>query len=480
MRSGYFFTFGLVVSLLFHACKLNTGHQQEEWKVQLPERFNESDSTLRVSDSIRIVPQPWSHLISDSTLQALIQTSLEQNFTLREIWQKVEYNRAVHKMARGNIFPSISGNVNLSQRKFGLYTMDGAGNIATEILPNQLVPIHLPDYYSGLNTSWELDVWGKLSQQKKSAQARYFSSIEGKNLVTSSLVAEVAYLYFEFQALQDVLLKLERGIEVQEKTIEIITLQKASGQATELAVTQSQVQWLEFKSLKLETQKRINELEKALNILCGRIPQPIKKTNPLPPIPLNISWDIPSRLLENRPDIRMATWELKACHSDLASAKAALRPSFLLTANGGYQAFSGKLLFKSPQSIAYALVGGLSAPLINRSALKAQRKMADATYQQALLRYQNTWLQAYSETHYLLQNISLLQQQLVLKNQQVVTAERSMEIADQLFKNGKSNYLEVLTAQQHLLRAQLDEIQLLQSLQQSKILLYKALGGGWT
>ena len=170
---------------------------------------------------------------------------------------------------------------------------------------------------------------------------------------------------------------------------------------------------------------------------------------------------------------------LEASKFDTKAAKAAFYPSLSIGAGVGFQAFNPEFLFRSPTSIAYGLVGQLAAPLINRSAIKAQFEFAKANQVDAIYNYQETVLNGYMEVYNQLTNLQNLQEVVVLKNAQSATLEASIETSKELYRTGKASYLEVLVAQENTLSTQMEliDVQLQEML--TKVNLYRALGGGW-
>jgi outer membrane protein TolC len=287
--------------------------------------------------------------------------------------------------------------------------MDGAGNATTDILPGQTVPVNLPDYFVGLQTSWEADITGKIQNRKKAAVARYLSSIEGKNWLITNLVAVIASTYYELQALDIELEIIRENISIQENAVAVVTSQKESGAANELAVEQFRAQLLTTKSLEVEIEQQIIETENQINSLLGRYPQPIErgKTILTHIIPTQLQTGVPSDLLRNRPDIKQAELELIAAKADVKAARAAFYPSLNITGGLGFQAFKPNLLFTTPQSFVFSLVGGLSAPLINRSAIKANFKGASAYQVELLYNYQKSILREPLITLFLKINLAI-------------------------------------------------------------------------
>jgi multidrug efflux system outer membrane protein len=359
--------------------------------------------------------------------------------------------------------------------------MDGAGNATTEITPGQIVPVNLPDIYLGLQSSWEIDIWGKLQNQRKSAISNYLSSIEGTNFVISNLVADVAIHYNELLALDNELDIIRQTIQKQQDALDVIKVQKEAGRANELAVQQFNAQLLNTQALEKNVLQQITVTENKINFLLGRYPQPIQRTKEVlfKEVPQQILSGFPSQLLANRPDIREAEFQIEASKFDLKAAKAAFFPNFNITASFGFQAFNPEFLFASPASIAYSAMGTLVAPIINMNALKAQFNTAKANQLTAMYNYQKTILNAYVEVANELSNIQNLQQINSLKKQQSNILKKSVETSNELYKYARASYLEVLIAQQSALQSNLELIHVTKQQRISTINIYKALGGGW-
>lgn len=457
----------------FASCKVNTFQPQPT--VHLPATY------LHTADSSNIAAINWRTYFSDKNLIALIDTALKNNLDLLIALQKVDVLQSDVKMARNSLFPGVTGIASGAQRKYGLYTMDGAGNISTEITEGQMVPIHLPDYYVGLQTTWEIDVWGKLRNKKKAALARYLSGLEVQNLATTIVVSETARLYYELLALDNELQIIEETILLQTKALTIVEAQKESGYVTTLAVKQFEAQLNHSRALQLQIEQAILECESAVNFLLGRLPGPISRKKEMfhVPLPANISAGIPSELLSYRPDIRQAQYELLASQADLKAAKAAFYPNLTITGAYGYQAFRTEFLFLSPQSIAYTLAGSLVAPLVNRSAIKREFRNANSNQQAAMYEYQKSILNGYIEVYNELSKLTKLGQIYQFKNRETESLKKAIEASTELYTAGRANYLEVLTSQKNALESQLELVDTKKKQHHSIINIYKALGGGW-
>jgi outer membrane protein TolC len=223
------------------------------------------------------------------------------------------------------------------------------------------------------------------------------------------------------------------------------------------------------------------EIENQINFLLGRFPQTIERTkeNLFQEVPQEIASGIPFQMLAHRPDIREAEYLVQAGKFDVQSARAAFFPKINIGAALGFQAFQPQLLFSTPASIGYSALGDLVAPLVNRKALKAQFQTAKAQQLAAVYHYQKTILNGYLEVVNELSNIRHLQQIRSLKAQQNEVLEGAVEASTDFYSMAKANYLEVLTAQQNLLQAKLEWIDVSRRSQLARINIYKSLGGGW-
>lgn len=431
-------------------------------------------------DSANSADINWKKYFNDPVLAGYIDTAIQNNLDLLMTVQRIEMARSNVKFAKGALLPNVSGNVSAGQRRFGRYTMDGAGNRTTEITPGQIVPNDLPDFYLGLQSSWEIDLWGKLRNRRQAALARYLASTEGRNLVITNLIAEMASTYYELLALDIELEIIKETIVLQNNQLQIIKIEKEAGRANELAVKQFEGQLYNSQSLEIEVLQQITETENKLNFLLGRYPQPIKRDkltfNQV--IPTQIFLGIPADLLKNRPDIRQAEYELIASRANVKAARAAFYPSLNISAGIGFQAFDMRYLF-SPQSLAYNALGGLTAPLINTSAIKAQFRNAKAAQLEALYAYQRTILNGYVEVYNQMTNISNLEQIYTLKNNEVSVLNNAIETASELYLTGRATYLEIVITRKNALQSRLELIEIKRRQYNAVINIYRALGGGW-
>lgn len=303
---------------------------------------------------------------------------------------------------------------------------------------------------------------------------------KGRQLLETQLVAEVASLYYALLALDAEMEILQKNIALQQSALDIVRIQKAAGRVTEMAVNQFSAQLYNTQSLEARLRQQRVAAENHLNLLLGRFPQPIERGKDISrlPVPDSIRVGLPSGLLLRRPDIQLAEWELAAAKADVAAARAAFLPSFTLAPYTGFNAFKTSLLF-DPGSAAYGLLGGLSAPLLNRNELKGQYKQAAAQQQEAFLAYQKTIVLGFQEVMTQLNQMDNLKKETAFKRNETAELTQAVDASQQLFLAGSASYLEVVTAQKSVLVANLELVELQKAQFIALVNLYRALGGGW-
>lgn len=423
----------------------------------------------------------WREYFTDPYLASLIDTALKNNQELNITLQEIEVSRNEIRARKGEYLPFLGLKGGAGVDKTARYTPLGANEATTDIEPGREMPDPVPDYMIGAFANWEIDIWNKLHNAKKSAVFRYLSTIEGKNFMVTNLIAEIANSYYELLALDNQLEIVKRNIAIQSNALQIVKLQKDAAQVTELAVRRFEAQVLHTKSLQYSIQQEIIETENRINFLVGRYPQPILRDSEgfTDLVPDTVYEGIPSQLLSNRPDIRQAELELEAAKLDVKAARANFYPSLDISAGIGLQAFNPSYLLKTPESMLYSLAGELTAPLINRNAIKATYYSASARQVQAIYEYEKTILNAYIEVANQLAKINNLEKSYDLKAQEVQALTQSIAISNNLFKSARADYMEVLLTQRDALESKFELIETKMRQMNTMVNIYRTLGGGW-
>lgn len=461
------------------ACNVPKAILQPDVIVGLPATFLQANA-----DSHSIATTPFKLFFTDAVLQQLIDTALTKNIDLLSTGQQINIAGNYYNMSKALTIPTLEAVINTQVDRYAFYTMNGIGNYdlnkSNNITKDMRIPNTVPDLMIGLRSQWELDVWGKLKNMKKSALARYLGTIKGKLFLQTNIIAEVAYHYYELLGLDFEIDIVKKNIILQQNALEIVKAQKLGGRATELAVLQFEALVYKTRAIEYGVRQQIAETENRLNLLLGRYPQAIRRGEGLMQLNLsvNIASGVPANLLLMRPDVNRAMYDLTAAYRDLAVARAMYYPAFNITPYLGFQGFRLPA-FLNAQSIAAGIAGNIAAPLFNRKKIRGNYSISEAQAKQAWLGYNKTMQTAVMEVQTSLQGIYNLNNQYALKQEEVKELTSAIGTANDLYANGYANYLEVITAQKSLVDAEI-ELTLMKKVQfQTMVALYRASGGGW-
>lgn len=474
-KSGHFAIIATLV--LTWGCKL-TQPIKHTSSISSPHSFSGQ------TDSTGIGSLNWKSIFTDNRLSALIDTALMNNPDLKIAAQRIEMARSGIIQTQGALLPNVSAEVSGGGRKFGDYTMDGVGNYDTNFSENinndrRIPGPFLPDYFVGLRSSWEIDIWGKLKTRRKAAYNRLLATEKARHVIITGLIAQVASKYYELVALDNELDIIRKNILLQESAVETVKIQKEGGRANELAVKQFTAQMINTKSLEVETLQNIVTAENTLNLLLGRFPTPIVRANLSEQVfPEQVNSGIPANMLRRRPDIQQAQLEMQAYYSDQQATQLAFLPSLNITGLLGFNAFKSNLLF-APASIAYGAAAGLAAPIINRKGLQANQKRSEAESKAALYNYNKAILNGFQEVSTGLKRLENTRRIRDFKTEEVEVLQQGVAISKDLFLTGYASYLEVIVAQRNVLDAELTLTDIRKTQLLALIDLYRALGGGW-
>ncbi len=417
----------------------------------------------------------WSELFVSPDLKALVETALKQNRELNMQLQELVIVQNEISARQGDYLPRVNAVAGAGVEKVGRKTSQGTSDEAHEL------PEPLGNFMFGLAASWEIDIWKKLRNAAEAARLRYLATVEARNFMITQLVAEIARSYYELISLDNEIEVVKRNIEVQTNALEVVRLEKLAARVTELAVQRFEAEVLKNRSRLYDLEQERIQAENRINFLVGRYPQPVKR-NPdelKAPLPAGLQAGLPSQLLENRPDVRQAELQLEASKLDVKSAKAAFYPSLSIDAGVGYRSFNLEHIVTTPESLFYGVAGNLTAPLLNRRAIEAQYRSANARQIQAVLNYEKTLLQAFTDVVNQLAVVQNLQKSYDLQKQQVETLARSIDISNILFQSARADYMEVLLTRRDSLEAEVSLIETKRRQWLAVVGVYQALGGGW-
>lgn len=429
-----------------------------------PESVNVSDSLYRQpvagEDTASLASLSWKELFTDPQLQQLIETGLNNNTDLSIARLKVKEAETLLMTSRLSYLPSVS-----LTPQGTLTSADGSKASKT--------------YNLAASADWEIDLFGKLLNSKRGAQAALEQSEAYRQAVQTQLVATIANSYYTLLMLDEQLDISRRTAQTWDESVRTMKALKRAGQATEMAVAQTEAGKLAVDASVLSVERQINEMENSLSTLLGLSPQAIERsTLKEQQFPDTLSTGVPLQLLSRRPDVRQCEAQLAVAYYATNSARSAFYPSITLSGSAGWTNATGATVTNPGQWLLTA-VGSLVQPIFNRGKNIANLKIAKAQQEEALLTFRQSLLDAGAEVNDALVQWQTARQRIRLDEQQVAALRSALHSSELLMQHSSQNYLEVLTARQSLLQAELDTTTDRFDEIQGVINLYHALGGGY-
>ena len=447
--------FLLALPLLTSSCGIYNQYKPTEEVA--PDLFGEN---VAVTDTLSLGNVDWREMFTDPILQRHIDSALVRNTDLQTAYLRVQEAEASLMSARLAYIPSFS----LSPQA----TLGTGGD-----LQNATMTYSLP-----LTASWEIDIFGKLTNQKRPAKAAYYQSQEYAQAVRTQIIASVANTYYTLLMLDAQYAITQETEKTWRESVEATRALKEAGYMNEAALAQTEATYYSIYTSMLDLKEQINQAENAMSLLLFETPQAIERGSLYDQnFTEEFSVGIPLQMLSNRPDVRSAEQALAQAFYMTNAARSAFYPSITLSGSIGWTNSIAGAIVNPMQAIASA-VGSITEPLFNRRMNVAQLRIAKAQQEEARLAFQQTLLNAGSEVNDALMQYQTAHQKAEYYVKQIDALSIAAESTRLLMEHGSTNYLEVLTAQQSLLTAQLTQVANRFSEIQSLISLYQALGGG--
>lgn len=422
------------------------------------------DSLYRVpamtEDTMSLADFSWKELFTDTVLQQLIEKGIANNTDLNIARLKVREAEALLTSSKLAYLPSVS------------LTPQGTiksieGNSPTKT------------YNLAASADWELDVFGRLTNAKREAKAVLEQSQAYKQAVQTQLIATIANSYYTLLMLDKQLDISRRTAEIWAENLRVMKALKKAGQTTEMAVAQIEASKLSVDASLLSLEQQITEVENSLSSLLGVVPQRIdRSTLDMQSFPDTLSVGVPLQLLQRRPDVRQSEAALAEAFYTTNRAYSAFYPAITLSGSAGWTNAAGAII-SNPGEWLFSAVGALVQPLFNRGQNIANLKVAKARQEEALLTFRQTLLNAGTEVNDALLQWQVARRRLDLDRQQIISLQSAVRSSELLMRHSSQNYLEVLTARQTLLDAELSAVSDRFEEIQGVINLYHALGGGY-
>ena len=450
-------------TLLMGSCGLYNKYDRPDVNTTglVRDAFNDAD-TLAVQDPASFGNLPWREVFTDPQLQALIQQGLEKNTNLLNAALNVQMYEAMLKAAKLAFLPAV--NIGSTTPMGQISTTHTDPSVTTK------------SYSLPISASWTVDLFGNVLSQKRSTQMKLLGMKDNQMAIRASLISGIANSYYTLLMLDEQLRIVTEMAGMSKETWEMMQKQFELGRTKSTNVQSAQAAYLNTQTQINDFKRQIRATENALSLLIGDAGHQISRsTLGSQVLPSKFATGVGVALLQNRPDVHQAEMNLAACFHDIQTARSKFYPSITIGASATFSNANGAM---NPGKWITSLFGSLTQPIFNRGALTANLKVSKLQYEQAFNNWQNAILKAGNEVSNALVNYNGYDDNSKIEAERIEVLTKNVEDTKALYQSSGSSYLEVLTAQQQLLSAQLNKATDDFNKMQSVVSLYTALGGG--
>ncbi|EIA07542.1 efflux transporter outer membrane subunit [Flavobacterium frigoris] len=453
-----------VTATVMQSCFVAKEYERPELKTENLYR-NEVVST----DTTSLANVSWDKVFTDPLLQGYISKGLKNNLDVRIAMQNIVAAQATMKQGKSGYFPSLSVGADWTHQSISKNSQSGTF----------LQTLDVDQYQLAGSLSWEADIWGKIRSNKRATNAAYLQTTAVNQAIKTQLIANIATTYYQLLSVDAQIKVAEETLINRDKSIETILALKKSGSVTEVGVKQTEAQKYATEIIIADLKNSVLILENTMSALLGEASAKIERSTfnsqSKPPA---ITLGVPANLLRNRPDVIAAEYNLITNFEMTNVAKSGFYPSLKITATGGLQSIDLKEWF-SANSLFANVITGLTQPIFNQRQVKTKYEVAQANQQKAYLQFEQSLLTAGKEVSDALAQYNNETYKISIREKQADALSKASMFSDELLTYGLANYLEVLTAKDAALNADLSLVD--NKFQQYKavIQLYRALGGGW-
>lgn len=467
MRKGIIYNIVAIVSVsaLLTSCFVAKDYTRPE--LSTTENLFRTDQLPQ--DSISAATVSYKDLFKDQYLVNYIEEGLSNNIDIRIALQQIVAAEAYVKQGKAGYLPTLGANATLTHQELSKNSQFGSflSNTSTD------------QFEINASLSWEADIWGKIRSNSRATQANYLQTVSAHQAVKTELVARIATAYYQLLALDAQLEVTKASIETRDNSVVTIKALKDAGQVTQVAVDQNVALLNNAKALVVDLEVAIFRTENTLSILLGKGPQNFERgtINDLE-FTTDLAIGVPTTLLRNRPDVMAAEYALIESFELTNVAKSMYYPSLTLTATAGFQSLDLADLIDT-NSLFANIIGGLTQPIFNKRAIRTQNEVAVAQQEQALLNFKQSLLIAGQEVSNALYGYNAETEKYEFRLIEIEALRNAETNSEELLNNGFATYLDLLTARQSALSAELNVVDSKLQQQLYIIDLYEALGGGW-
>ncbi|MFD2904999.1 efflux transporter outer membrane subunit [Sphingobacterium anhuiense] len=418
-------------------------------------------------DTTNIAKVKWSDMFTDTMLQQLITEGLQANIDIKIAVERITEAQVNVRLKKAAFLPSLEASVSANKQQVPTFQSFG-------------YPRNNTQYDMRLNTDWEIDIWGKLGSAKRVALSQLLATDAAKRAVQTQLIANIASDYYELLALDQQLMIIKKTAENRAEDAAAIAELFENAMLNGVAVVQSKANYYEAELDVPDIEQKIKETENRLSFLVGRHPGAILRQSLMKQqVNYDLNPGIPAQLLAHRPDVQMAEFNFRAAFEETNVARTYFYPALSITAAGGFSNLGWNQWFSSA-SLFGSIAGGIAQPIFNKGVNKARLSTAQARQQQALYQFEKSLLVASQEVSNALFEYDTAMKKMKSRKKQLEALTQAVAFNKELFLNHQNtNYTDVLTAEQNLLRAELKNIADQSQKLYAVVQLYRALGGGW-
>ena len=449
--------------LLMGSCGVYNKYERPDVNTKglVRDAYNDAD-TLVVQDTASFGNLPWREVFTDPQLQGLIEQGLEKNANLLNAALNVQMYEAMLKAAKLAFLPAV--NIGSTQPMGQISATHTDPSVTTK------------SYSLPVSASWTVDLFGNVLSQKRSTQMKLLAMKDNQMAVRASLISGIANSYYTLLMLDEQLRIVTEMSQMSKETWEMMQKQFELGRIRSTSVQSAQASYLNTQTQINDFKRQIRATENALSLLLGEAGHQIgRSTLEAQSLPTEFKTGVGVVLLQNRPDVHQAEMNLAACFHDIQTARSKFYPSVTIGASATFSNANGAM---NPGNWITSLFGSLTQPIFNRGALTANLKVSKMQYEQAFNNWQNAVLKAGNEVSNALVNYNSYDANSKIESERIEVLTKNVEDTKALYQSSGSSYLEVLTAQQQLLSAQLNKATDDFNKMQSVVSLYTALGGG--
>ena len=448
---------------LLNACGVYNKYERPDVDTQglIRDAYIDTD-TLAVQDTASFGNLPWRQVFTDPLLQAYIKQGLEKNSDLLNAALTVDMYETMLKAAKLAFLPAI---------QFG--SNNGMGSISTLYTDPSVTT---KSYTLPVTASWTIDLFGNILSQKRSTQMKLLGYKDYQMAVRAQVISSIVNCYYTLLSLDKQMAIVEEMSRMSKETWEMMKLQHQLGRVRSTGVQSAEAAYLSMQTRANDFKRQIRSTENALCLLIGQAGQQIERsTLDQQSLPAEFATGVGIQLLQNRPDVHNAEMNLAACFHDVQTARSQFYPTISIGATGAFTNSNGSV---NPGKWLLNLFGNLTQPIFMRGALTANLKVNEKKYEQAFNTWQKAILSAGNEVSNALVSYNSYDANSKIEEERITVLSQSVEDTKALYHSSGSSYLEVLTAEQNLLNAQLNKVNDDFAKMQAVISLYTALGGG--